>query len=110
MIIESINAPWVLDYLLGTTFLVGAAWVILHVVTLFYCLVAADYPNCWRWWASLRHRWAHRVGANTGHVETWTRRDGTVMVGFRCDGCGETTGVRPIVAGGHMHILPDDYR
>jgi hypothetical protein len=43
----------------------------------------------------LLHRLAHYLGLTTGRVETWRRRDGTLMVGFRCDGCGKLTGVHP---------------
>ena len=42
------------------------------------------------------HRLAHFLGTNTGNVETWWEPNpctGRLMVGFRCDGCGELRGV-----------------
>jgi hypothetical protein len=44
----------------------------------------------------MRHRLAHWLGWYTGNVETWWEPDpctGKLMVGFRCDGCGELRGV-----------------
>lgn len=41
--------------------------------------------------------WArHKLGLNSGTVEAWTRRDGTVMIGYKCE-CGETHGIHPAV-------------
>lgn len=43
------------------------------------------------------HWFAHLFGWNAGRVETWYAEDGkTVMIGFRCVGCGKLTGVHPI--------------
>jgi hypothetical protein len=42
------------------------------------------------------HWLSHRFGTNTGRVETWWEPDpctGRLMVGFRCDQCGELQGV-----------------
>ena len=33
------------------------------------------------------HWIAHKMGTNTGQVETWWQ-DKRLMIGFRCDGCG----------------------
>jgi hypothetical protein len=44
----------------------------------------------------LRHRIAHWFGWNLGTAETWFRRDGTAMIGFRCKGCGKLLGIHPI--------------
>ncbi len=44
----------------------------------------------------LRHRLAHLLGTATGKVETWWEPGpytGRLMVGFRCDDCGELRGV-----------------
>lgn len=38
----------------------------------------------------------HRLGWNRGIVETWTARCGRVMVGFRCDDCGQLHGIHPV--------------
>ena len=42
-----------------------------------------------RFLAAMRHRLAHRLGTNYGRVETFWDGENTLMVGFRCDGCGE---------------------
>lgn len=44
----------------------------------------------------IMHRVAHRLGWFSGKVETWWEPDcctGRLVVGFRCDECGELTGV-----------------
>lgn len=41
------------------------------------------------------HRIEHLLGWNTGHVETWHEGQ-TLVVGFRCDGCGELSGEHPV--------------
>ena len=53
---------------------------------------------------NLLHRIKHALGWTTGKVETWWEPDpctGKLMVGFRCDECGELGGVdevpKPIV-------------
>lgn len=38
------------------------------------------------------HWLAHRFGYNTGEVATWWEGK-RLMVGFRCDGCGEISGI-----------------
>lgn len=35
------------------------------------------------------HALAHRLGWNEGVVETRWTSDGVLIVGFRCEGCGE---------------------
>jgi hypothetical protein len=44
---------------------------------------------------NLLHLIAHRFGWNGGTIETWTRTDGRVMVGFRCAGCRKLSGIHP---------------
>lgn len=42
------------------------------------------------------HWFAHLFKWNTGRIETWWEPDcitGKLMVGFRCDGCGELQGI-----------------
>jgi len=41
------------------------------------------------WFRRMRHRLAHFLGLNGGHVETYWDENGVLWVGFRCDGCGE---------------------
>jgi len=41
----------------------------------------------------LLHRLAHILGLNGGKVETWYDSDGTLMIGFRCAGCGRMQNV-----------------
>lgn len=50
----------------------------------------------------LAHWIAHRFGWNHGYVETWTRNDGTLMVGYRCKGCGKLSGIHPFP----HHLIP----
>lgn len=39
----------------------------------------------------------HIFGWNGGIVECWHARNGRLMVGFRCVGCGKLTGIHPSV-------------
>jgi hypothetical protein len=41
---------------------------------------------------SIKHWLAHRLEWNEGHVVTWWAGP-RLMVGFRCDGCGQLSGV-----------------
>lgn len=47
------------------------------------------------------HWLAHLFGWNCGRIETWTRRDGQTMVGFRCT-CGQLRGVHPFPSGAYQ--------
>lgn len=47
----------------------------------------------------LLHTLAHWFGWNHGTVESWWRKDGTLMIGFRCSGCGRISGVHESVFG-----------
>jgi hypothetical protein len=40
-----------------------------------------------------KHWLAHRLGWNEGTIETWWERPDRLMVGFRCDGCRQLSGV-----------------
>lgn len=42
------------------------------------------------------HGICHLLGCITGRVETWWTKGGTLMVGFRCAGCGKLMGVHPV--------------
>lgn len=44
------------------------------------------------------HRLAHWTGWNGGRVVTWwsTYPGRYLMVGFRCDGCGEVSGIHEV--------------
>jgi hypothetical protein len=44
----------------------------------------------------LRHRIAHWFGWNMGRIVTWRSRSGEPMMGFRCSGCGQVSGVFPM--------------
>ena len=46
-------------------------------------------------WRRVTHWLAHKLGMNTGHVETWWCSE-KLYVGFRCDGCGKVSGVDEI--------------
>lgn len=43
----------------------------------------------------LKHKIAHWLGRNRGATEVWWHND-VRTEGFRCKGCGELTGVRPV--------------
>ena len=45
----------------------------------------------------IAHWFAHLLGLNCGRVISWTRKDGTVMIGFRCE-CGNVSGIHPSLA------------
>lgn len=46
-------------------------------------------------WEEQWHRLVHWFGWNGGTVVTWRSRSGRLMVGFRCDRCGELAGIHP---------------
>ena len=46
------------------------------------------------------HRITHLFGWNTGRVVSWWD-DTRLMIGFRCDGCGDIQGVHE----GRVHIF-----
>lgn len=47
------------------------------------------------WLRRVRHRLAHRLELNVGHV-VLMQGNGFWACGFKCDGCGEISEIRPL--------------
>ena len=46
----------------------------------------------------LGHWIKHRLRLTRPDLETWCRRDGEVMIGYRCPECGALEGIHPFYA------------
>lgn len=60
-----------------------------------------------RYIRKIRHQIAHLFGLNYGHVESWYKEE-TLMIGFRCTGCGKLLDAHPAPSDSYTNKPTED--